>query len=50
MSGAIVDEGSTVIVEMSLGATVEESLVITVDVGAGTGKIVGGDGVGTRIG
>ena len=50
MSGAIVDEGSTVGNGLSLVATEDGSLVITVDVGVGTGQIVGGDRVGTGIG
>ena len=50
MSGATVNEGSTVGIGPSLGAIVDGSLVITVDVGVGTGQIVGGDSVATRIG
>ena len=50
MSGATVDEGSTVGIGLSLGATVDGSLVITVHVGVGTGEVVGGDRVGTGIG
>ena len=50
MSGATVDEGSTVGIGMSLGATVDGSLVITVDIGVGMPSITVRVGVGTGFG
>ena len=50
MSGAIVDEGATVGIGLSLGATVGGSLVITVDVGVDVRGITVRVSVGTGFG
>ena len=50
MSGAIVDEGATVSIGLSLGATVDASLVITVYVGVWSRGITGRVSVGTGFG
>ena len=50
MSGAIVDEGSTVGIGPSLGATVDGSLIITVDVGVSIPGITVRVSVGTGFG
>lgn len=50
VSGAIVHEGLTVGIALSLGVTVEGALVITVVVGVGPAEVIGDDSVGTAIG
>ena len=50
VSGAVVDEGPTAGIGLSLGAAVDGALVITVDVGVGVRGITGSVSVGTGSG